>query len=130
MYSTESNIVFSFNDCERELAERIVNNPSETLHYSEHPYNWLGKGMCFWENDLDRVLEWAKISSKVTNPAVLGTAISLDNCLDFMPSKNIDARKKLHDSYLEIGCKIPENKNISNGNFEFKLCFAGCLFLD
>ncbi|MCR5612536.1 hypothetical protein [Treponema sp.] len=130
MYNAESNIVFGFHGCERILAERLVNNPSENLHYSEHLYDWLGKGMYFWENDPERALEWAKNSSKIKDPAVLGAAISLGNCLDFMQSKNIDELKKLYESYIEIGIKVPENKNIPNGDFEFKQRFADCFLIN
>lgn len=130
MYSTESNIVFGFHGCEKSLADKLINNPDEMLHYSSNLYDWLGKGMYFWENDPKRALEWAKKSDKIKNPAVLGAAISLDNCLDFLQSQNIDAIKKLYESYKEIGKKIPENKNIPNGDFEFKQRFADCFLIN
>ncbi len=130
MYSAESNIVFGFHGCDKELAEKLINNPSESLHYSDNPYDWLGKGMYFWENDPERALEWAKNSRKIKEPAILGAAISLGKCLDFMQSKNIDELKKLYESYKSIGIKVPENKNIPNGDFEFKLRFADCFLIN
>lgn len=56
MYSTESNIVFGFHGCEISLADKLINNPDEMLHYSSNLYDWLGKGMYFWENDPNRAL--------------------------------------------------------------------------
>ncbi|MGK0291129.1 MAG: hypothetical protein ACI86H_002596, partial [bacterium] len=57
---------------------------------------------------------WAKESSKVTHPAVVGAFIKLGNCIDLLDSmdlkKIISTYQILKEEYKEIGEPLPENK--------------------
>lgn len=56
MYKLKNNLIFAFHGCDQSLCDELVSNPECQLKYSENNYDWLGKGMYFWENDPDRAL--------------------------------------------------------------------------
>ena len=99
----------------------MVNNKTKKLNYSENKYDWLGKGMYFWENDPKRALAWAKwfkihpqnSKQKIKNPAVLGAVICLGNCLDFTEQGNLLKIKKHYEELKkeagEKGIELPKN---------------------
>ncbi len=116
MYTVKDNLIFGFHGCDESLCKKLING-EESLDYSKNPYDWLGKGMYFWENDPERALEWAKNvqkyaqnqKQKIEVPSVVGAVICLGKCLDFMEISNL---KKLKDVYMELtekGYQLPEN---------------------
>lgn len=104
MYKVKDNLIFGFHGCDLSLRDSLVNGTKKKLNYSENDYDWLGKGMYFWENDPERAMEWAEdlkkrsqnSKQKIETPAVLGAVICLGNCLDFTEQENL---KKLQDHY-------------------------------
>lgn len=58
MYSIRPNLVIGFHGCDEETCKALLNTPAKIV-YSEKPYDWLGHGMYFWENNYDRALQWA-----------------------------------------------------------------------
>ncbi len=122
MYKIKDNLIFGFHGCDQSLCDSLVNGTSRKLNYSENNYDWLGKGMYFWENDPDRALQWAKdlkersqnLRQKIIKPAVLGAVICLGNCLDFTEQGNLQ-KLKLHyqmvkEEFDKRGLILPENK--------------------
>lgn len=122
MYRNKANLVFGFHGCDAAVCEGLVSGKITALRYSENNYDWLGKGMYFWENDYERALEWAKRlqesaqneNQKITTPAVLGAVIRLGHCLDFLEQDNL---KKLQEHYQQVkrdfaerGVELPRNK--------------------
>lgn len=107
MYRNKANLVFGFHGCDASVCDGLVSGEITTLKYSENNYDWLGKGMYFWENDYDRALGWAKRlqesaqnkNQNITTPAVLGAVISLGHCLDFLEQDNL---RKLQEHYRQI----------------------------
>lgn len=107
--------------CDRSLCDSLVNNKRKTLNYSENKYDWLGKGMYFWENDPQRALDWSRMLQKhnqnskqhIKEPAVLGAVICLGNCLDFTEQENLIRIKKhyneLKEKAEEKGIALPQN---------------------
>ena len=121
MYKNKNNLIFAFHGCDRSLCDSLVNNKRKTLNYSENKYDWLGKGMYFWENDPQRALDWARMLQKhnqnstqhIKEPAVLGAVICLGNCLDFTEQENLIRIKKhyneLKEKAEEKGIALPQN---------------------
>lgn len=60
MYKTRDNLIFGFHGCDETLCDKLVSGQITALNYSKNSYDWLGKGMYFWENDPERALEWAE----------------------------------------------------------------------
>ena len=74
MYDSRPNLIIGFHGCEDTVKQKLINN-SDSIHISQKPYDWLGHGMYFWENNYDLALEWAdnkKKRGEIEAPAGLG----------------------------------------------------------
>jgi len=49
-------ITLGFHGCDRKVGEKILAGPQKHLKVSTNPYDWLGSGAYFWENDPARAL--------------------------------------------------------------------------
>jgi hypothetical protein len=84
--SKNNRLVFAYHGCERQLRDQVLRGEEE-LKESNNDYDWLGKGIYFWENGPTRALEWAKDlkkRGKINEPAVIGAIIDLGNCFDLL----------------------------------------------
>ena len=120
MYQRLPSWVLGFHGTDEETVQKILNDPKSHLDKSANEYDWLGKGIYFWENDPDRALEftverlkWKKITDK--KPAVIGAVIDLGLCLNLFDQPALleikDAFKVLRDDLKVLGLKVPENEN-------------------
>jgi len=86
MYSILPNLVIAFHGCDEETFEKVLYH-HEDLKPSNNSYDWLGNGIYFWEDSVDRAQQWA-ISScerynkkhpdeKEKKPAVIGAVRKL-----------------------------------------------------
>ena len=117
LYSHRSQLVLGFHGCDANLAEQVVLG-KEMLKKSDHDYDWLGHGIYFWENNVERAKQWAvdnskRKDSKIKILGVLGAFIDLGHCLDLTDS---DSLQMLKDSYQALvktseltGMPLPEN---------------------
>lgn len=137
MYSSLPNLIIGFHGCDRSVFEKILYD-HEPFKGSTNAYDWLGNGMYFWEQNLERAWEWAK--SGVTNPklsikepAVLGAVIDLGYCLNLLDSNNIQILKKqfaIFSLRMELsGEHLPENKNVK-GDTNLKLRYLDCAVIE
>lgn len=117
MYDSRSNLVIGFHGCEEETAHALLTNP-DVIKESTAPYDWLGHGMYFWENNQDRALQWAKARFSKGNPkkpAVIGAILQLGYCCDLMDSRYTALLKNYASIMVEwneiLGIKMPENRN-------------------
>ena len=117
MYINLPNLIIGFHGCDEKTMLKIVNN-REDLKYSKNDYDWLGNGMYFWEQNLERAWTWAESSEKIQNPAVLGAVIDLGNCLNLLDSKCIDILRDHYDIFKAelqlLGRELPKNKNVGS----------------
>ncbi len=122
MYSSGSGLILGFHGCDLEVRDKIISTKGEVLEISENEYDWLGKGLYFWENNHQRALDFATYLSKnpphnkkqkIKTPAVLGAIIDLGYCFDLLSSENLDQLKVAYNSVEETnkkhGFKMPEN---------------------
>lgn len=119
LYSHRSQLVLGFHGCDATLAEQVVLGRT-MLKNSDHDYDWLGPGIYFWENNVDRAEQWAIDNSKLKNsaiktPGVLGAYLDLGNCLDLTDSGSLKLLKipyeALKESSLLTGLEMPVNKD-------------------
>lgn len=70
---------------------------------SHNDYDWLGPGIYFWEDNLDRAWDHARTSYRpqigIETPFVLGATLELGVCLDLLDQEWIDY---LQDTYQEF----------------------------
>lgn len=117
MYDVRPNFIIGFHGCEESTRDKLITHPDD-LVYSKKPYDWLGNGMYFWENNYTRALLWAKEKKRmgtIKNPSVLGAVIHLGYCCDFLDSKYIRLIQQYYTSLKELseilGEELPKNKD-------------------
>jgi len=123
MYARRSGLIIGFHGCDLKVRDGIVNGSIPLLKAKNNPWDWLGHGVYFWENNPVRALDFAIEQSKrrhpsIINPAVLGAVMDLGYCLDLMDMENIilvkESFKALEESFkLADNKKLPENTNPS-----------------
>lgn len=110
--------MIGFHGCDVSVRDGLLNRP-QVIVKSEKPYDWLGHGIYFWENNLERAMQWARekaLRKQIKTPAVIGAILSPDHCLDLTDSRFIDMLGAYYNllalSYKELGKELPSNTDI------------------
>lgn len=113
--------ITGFHSCDREVGLKILNGEDD-FKPSDNPWDWLGPGVYFWEQNPGRALAYAievatgnqKNNGSIKTPFVIGAIIELGNCLNLVEPTSINTVKQAHDSLVEMfkktGEKMPKNK--------------------
>jgi len=127
MYRNRNNLIIGFHGCDAEVCHGLLNHPNEILK-SERPYDWLGHGIYFWENNYERALSWAKDKAQrgeIKHPAVIGAVLTLDYCFDLLDNQFIEmicqSYELMVESYNAIGKAIPKNRDSSADKHKDKI---------
>ena len=80
MYIEYTGLILGFHGCSKALADRVVLG-TDDFRKSDKPFDWLGRGVYFWERDPRRAYEFAK-EKKSKDPAVVGAFIDPGRCLE------------------------------------------------
>lgn len=79
-------IVLGYHGCSAEIADAIIAGRKSVARWrmSETPWDWLGRGIYFWEHSPHRAVQWARARARRTGgkPGVVGAVIQLGQCLD------------------------------------------------
>jgi hypothetical protein len=115
MYDVRPNTIIGFHGCDLDVMTKLVNHPNQ-IEISKKPYDWLGHGMYFWENNYTRALEWAEkrvAEGTFKKPAVFGAILQLGHCCDFLDSKFTNMINGYYQAmeveYENAGKKLPVN---------------------
>lgn len=85
-----------FYSCDKNLAMSVLTG-KKNLNKSTNPWDWLGNGVYFWEQNPSRALEYAIENSKenqfnkvkIETPFVLGAIVELGECLNLVDQDGI-----------------------------------------
>lgn len=106
--------VVAYHGCDQRVAERLLEG--DRFAPSDNDYDWLGRGIYFWEFGVDRAMRFAheqKRRGNVKRPAVIGALLQLGNCFDLMDTRFTDdlARGYAHweRSMMRKKVKLPVN---------------------
>jgi hypothetical protein len=127
MYDVKPNLVIGFHGCDANVRDLLLKDPNKIV-ISREPYDWLGHGLYFWENNFERALQWAedkKRRGKIINPAVIGAVLHLGYCCDFLEARFI----RMIESYYHLmaaicrdnGKQIPKNEDLTYDKHKDKL---------
>jgi hypothetical protein len=83
-----SRFVVGYHGCDTALGRKVLLGDAQ-LEPSDNNYDWLGRGIYFWEHGPARAMEFAvneakRKPSKIKEPFVLGAYIYLGNCFDLL----------------------------------------------
>jgi hypothetical protein len=96
--------VLGYHGCDAAVAEALLGGAP--FRVSRNPYDWLGYGAYFWENDPERGLEWARImqgrGEPITTPAVVGAVIDPGWCLDLTTQASLDVIRTAFDTLAAL----------------------------
>ncbi|ALO34670.1 hypothetical protein CMT41_08015 [Colwellia sp. MT41] len=134
MYSSKPSIVYGFHGLDKKIGLKILNN-EDNFHHSNNKYDWLGSGIYFWENNLERAKQYAvedssRSTSSISEPFVLGAVLELGNCLDLLDQKYNDflkeAYRQLKQDLEAEGKELPKNTHFGSTDFDFKARELDC----
>lgn len=127
MYHIKPQLVIGFHGCDVQKRDAMLRNPNE-YKISQKPYDWLGHGLYFWENNYDRALQWAhekKERGKIVAPAVVGAVLYLGHCCDFLDRRFISVLathyERMESNYKALGKDMPQNKDAKDDRHKNKL---------
>ncbi len=102
--------VLAFHGTDKKTAQRLLRGAA--FSHSQNDYDWLGRGIYFWEDGPDRAAEWAR-EKHGRSGAIVGAIVQLGNCYDLMDTRNTrDLRKgakAFSDATKKTGAEIPQN---------------------
>lgn len=109
------------------------------LSASENAYDWLGRGIYFWEHGPMRALEWAqqqarRKGSRIREPAVLGAVIQLGHCFDLLDVRYTRelarSASRIIDTADELGISLPRNQSASRRDYDWLKRHLDCFILN
>jgi hypothetical protein len=111
-------LVVGYHGCGRATVERVLLLlEHESLEPSNNTYDWLGRGIYFWEHGYKRALEFAEWKEKrgdLTEPTVLGAYIHLGRCFDLTDTEATQSLRayyeRLESVLAESGEPMPQNR--------------------
>lgn len=130
--------IFGYHGCDRSVAEAVLSGKQE-LGESENDYDWLGRGIYFWEHGPNRAMEWAEQRSKtdrgsVREPAVVGAVIHLGVCFDLMDTHYTDLMESFYPAFVAdfeyAGKPLPTNRQAKALPADWLLRDLDCEFLN
>lgn len=129
-------VVVGYHGCDRSLLERVVLG-GDHLQPSDNAYDWLGKGVYFWENGLQRArefAEWKRQRGEIGEPAVIGAHIDLGRCFDLGDTWATGQLPEVHARLVAqlqaLGAEVPVNREAGPDDFDLVLRNLDCAVLN
>jgi hypothetical protein len=109
--------IIGYHGCDESVVSDVLLR-GKSLRPSDNDYDWLGRGIYFWEHGPRRAYEWAQQSKKVKKPAVLGAHINLGYCFDLLDIYYTKLLTDLFPLYRQVcemnGTPLPTNFSLKN----------------
>ncbi len=104
--------VIGYHGCSVDTAEALLSGAD--YRQSENAWDWLGRGVYFWEFGLERAWDWAREHNGPSGAAVVGAVIQLGDCLDLLDTGYTKMLSLMAPVWVhqlkEAGEPVPENK--------------------
>jgi hypothetical protein len=108
-------IVLGYHGCAAGFAAEMFSGAKTIAEWkpSAKSYDWLGRGIYFWEHSPERAMQWAR-ARHGADAAVIGAVIQLGNCFDLTDVEKTRKLKKTHARIqreaLANGEELPTNE--------------------
>lgn len=97
-YRDYNRTIVAYHGTTVEVADRLVNG--EPFDDSERPYDWLGRGVYFWEYAPKQAWWWTRERRRNEAPAVVGAMIRLGSCLDLLDPVNVRFLRGVYEDMI------------------------------
>jgi len=125
-----SRTILGYHGCVRSFAHRILLGELAISEWqpSVNAWDWLGRGIYFWEHSPERALRWAS-ERHGQEASVVGAVIQLGDCFDLLNEAitlNLATNYlELEKMFLDLGQTLPQNRG-----WEGKRRELDCLILN
>lgn len=127
--------VVGYHGCDASTVERVLLH-GEHLVPSNNRWDWLGKGVYFWEFGPQRAMDFAHEQmrrGKVEKPAVLGAFIHLGRCFDLTDTEHTSQLTEVfplwRGAFSAQGGALPQNRK-GKGSDELLLRNRDCALIN
>ena len=129
--------VFGYHGCDRAVADVVLSGGE--FRASAKDYDWLGRGIYFWEYGPARAIQWAQEEqtrnpSKISTAASVGAVIHLGRCFDLLDVRYTSYLKAAFPSFLvaqqDSGKTLPRNSDVRNTAGDLPLRRLDCAVLN
>lgn len=113
-------LVVAYHGCDRATADALVSGALKELSPSNNPYDWLGPGVYFFQDDWRRALMFAQASADnpgrnftarpITAPYVVGALLKLSSVVDVSTQDGIEAFRVSYEALKISGVPLKKNK--------------------
>jgi hypothetical protein len=125
--------IIGYHGCTAAAATRLLRGAS--FAESQNDYDWLGRGVYFWEHGPDRAFRFIKEKlrreRRKERPAVIGAVLQLGQCFDLLDTRfTSDLRQafpRFEASIMAAGVTLPRNAGPAP---ELKLRRLDCAMLN
>jgi len=105
-YAGNPFFVLGFHGCDRAVGESVLAGEVD-LQASKNNHDWLGHGIYFWENNVERAKRWAawladQPWSSVQDPFVIGAIVDLGHCLSLLQEDGIALVTETHRRVVAV----------------------------
>ncbi|MBI2375113.1 MAG: hypothetical protein HYV07_14040 [Deltaproteobacteria bacterium] len=110
--------IVAYHGCDQKVARALLRGAK--LKASDNDYDWLGRGIYFWEYGADRAFRFATeqvARGKLEKPAVVGALVQLGRCFDLMDTRFTRDLAEAFDAWKlhmeRAGLPLPTNAGAS-----------------
>ena len=126
-------LVLGYHGCDLRVARKVI-SLKDSPRPSHNPWDWLGHGFYFWEDNPARAMRWAvaerqRSDSRIKQPAVLGAVIDLGNCLNLTDAEALNQVKVAHDEYERL-CHTAGIEMARNRGPELRARYLDCAVVE
>jgi hypothetical protein len=130
--------VFGFHGCDKRVPDAVLTGKTK-LSASENTYDWLARGIYFWEHGPMRALEWAAQQAKrkhshIKEPAVIGAVIQLGTCFDLLDVKFTRELQRVSERFIARFTAdsnvLPRNQAASGSDYDWLKRRLDCFILN
>jgi hypothetical protein len=113
---TSRTIAYGYHGTSLDSATTILRSGFEA---SDNDYDWLGKGIYFFQDAPQRAWEWA--TERYSNPAVIGASIEMHRFIDLLDIGWFEILNQSYrlfvDEHLRTGRRIPSQSRASGAHW-------------
>ncbi len=135
-YPHSRRVIVGYHGCDKRTAIAVLGKGGE-LVASENRYDWLGKGIYFWEEGFQRAKEFAeeqKARNRVTEPFVIGAYLDLGHCFDLTDTRATGQLNRFYKDLKrqldKVGTPMPTNDRANDGDDDLLLRKRDCAVIN